>query len=88
VERDEEVGKRHDKIEKLHISPMLRKQQQEMMDEEMLTSSSSVGKLTFPEKENVIIPEDMLSFFKFNSEFNYSRRNADFFKLSKETGVI
>jgi hypothetical protein len=32
LEADEEVGKRQNKMEKLHISPMLRKEQQEMMD--------------------------------------------------------
>jgi hypothetical protein len=31
LERGEEVGKRQNKMEKLHISPMLRKEQQEMM---------------------------------------------------------
>jgi hypothetical protein len=32
LERGEEVGKQQNKMEKLHISPMLRKEQQEMMD--------------------------------------------------------
>jgi hypothetical protein len=32
LERGEEVAKRQNKMEKLHISPMLRKEQQEMMD--------------------------------------------------------
>jgi hypothetical protein len=55
---------------------------------EMLRFSSSIGKLVFSEEENDIFPEDMLSFFKLNGEFNCPRRNADFFKLCKETGVI
>jgi hypothetical protein len=32
VERGEEVGKRQNKMGKLHISPMLRKELQEVMD--------------------------------------------------------
>jgi hypothetical protein len=32
LERGEEIGKRQNKMEKLHISAMLRKEQQEMMD--------------------------------------------------------